>query len=204
MSGKTPSSGLIDQRLVPRLISLVESYCPSGGATIRLMPTMVRWTIRRKLLRCHRGSPIEVHREPNLGSPCPNRPTSANSPDTALRLPADHGHDHSGVGRSSGQAERPRKRKRRGVDRGARLFDGRGRIERQIAPVEIVGDGDDVQPLGEGPIRAGLELLRGDATVVVRKTSVTAAILTVRTSPPVQSPCSYRYAGTRAPDCWCT
>ena len=38
---EAPTSGLNDQRLVPRLISFVESYWPSGGATVRLTPTMV-------------------------------------------------------------------------------------------------------------------------------------------------------------------
>ena len=38
---ETPTSGLNDQRLVPRLISFVESYCPSGGTTVTLTPTMV-------------------------------------------------------------------------------------------------------------------------------------------------------------------
>ena len=41
MRCENPTSGLNDQRLVPRLISFAGSYCPSGGATVRLMPTMV-------------------------------------------------------------------------------------------------------------------------------------------------------------------
>src|SRR5262245_61198308 len=37
-----PISGFTDQRFEPRLITLVLSYCPSGGATVTLAPTIVR------------------------------------------------------------------------------------------------------------------------------------------------------------------
>ena len=75
-------------------------------------------------------------------------------------MPTDDGQHHSRVGRSSSQVERPRERQRRRVDPGARLVDGRGGLERQVAPVEAVDGGDDVHPLRDGPVRAGLELLR--------------------------------------------
>ena len=70
-------------------------------------------------------------------------------------MTADDGQHHARVGRSSGQTERPRERERRRVDRRARLVDRRRRIERQIAPVEAVDDGDDVQPLGMGQYAPG-------------------------------------------------
>ena len=155
-----PSSGLIDQRLVPMLISLVESYCPRGNATATLTPTMPRWLIRGKLLGGHGRGPIEVHRQLHSGIPLAEPANLGELTEIeAFQMPGHHRHHHSGVGRSSGQAERPRKRQCRGVDPGARVIDGRGRIERQIAPVEPIGRGKDVQPLGKRPIRAGLELL---------------------------------------------
>src|SRR3954454_11216912 len=39
----SPSSGLNDQRLVPRLMTFAGSYCPSGGTATRLTPTMRSW-----------------------------------------------------------------------------------------------------------------------------------------------------------------
>ena len=41
-----------------------------------------------------------------------------------------------------------------------RLVDRRRGIERHVAEIEAVDDGDDVQAVGERPVRAGLELLR--------------------------------------------
>ena len=117
--------------------------------------------IRRKLLRRHRRRPVEVHRQTE------SRIAQSEPVDLrrfaqiqAFDMTDDHRHHHAHVGRSSGQAERPRERKRRRVDRGAGLVDGCRGIERQIAQVEAVDDGEDVEAFGERPIRAGLELLR--------------------------------------------
>ena len=156
-----PTSGLSDQRLVPRLISLVGSYWPSGGATVRLTPTIVRCRYDANSLRRHRRRPVEVHRHTE------SRIAQSEPVDLcrftqiqAFDVTGDHGHHHTRVGRSSSQVERPRERECRRVDPGAGFVDRRRRIERHIAEVEAVDDGEDVQPFGERPVRAGFELLR--------------------------------------------
>ena len=117
--------------------------------------------IRGKLLWRHRRRPVEVHghTESRIAQSEPADLRGFTEVQT-FDMTADHGHDHAGVGRSSGQAERPRERKRRRVDPGAGFVDRRRRIEGHIAEVEAVDDGEDVQPSGERPVRAGLELLR--------------------------------------------
>ena len=57
LAREKPSSGLNDQRLVPRLISFVGSYWPSGGATVMLMPMMVRCRYEANAFGAIAGAP---------------------------------------------------------------------------------------------------------------------------------------------------
>src|SRR6476620_10965815 len=75
-----PTSGLNDQRLVPRLINFAESYCPSGGTTTRLMPTIVCWRYDANAFGVIDGAPYRFIASRSLGSPGPKRSTSAGSP----------------------------------------------------------------------------------------------------------------------------
>ncbi len=75
-----PTSGLNDQRCVPRLITFVESYCPSGGATVTLTPTMVSWMYEANSRGVIAGAPYRFIASRTRGSPRPNRPVSAGAP----------------------------------------------------------------------------------------------------------------------------
>ena len=85
----TPTSGLTDHRWVPRLISFVESYCPSGGATVRLTPTSVPLAVRREHPGRHGGCAVQIHAE----SAVSGRPARTGRPPPVRRdtgLPDDH------------------------------------------------------------------------------------------------------------------
>ena len=118
-------------------------------------------TVRRKLLGRHRRRAVEVHRQAHsrIGQ---SEPVDLRgfAQIQALHMPTHYGHDHSRVGQSAGQAERPRIHKRHRVDGGGRLIDGSRGIERHVAPVDAVGDGQDVDSGGDWPVGARLQLLR--------------------------------------------
>ena len=116
--------------------------------------------ISAELARRHRWRAIEVHCQPDSRIASPNRSTAAGCPGTGLHVPPHDRHRRGDVGGPSCEAEGARERKRRRVDPGVRLVDRRRRIEGQITPVVHVGDCNDVQGDRDGPIRAGLELLR--------------------------------------------
>src|SRR6185295_1160348 len=62
------------------LISFDESYCPSGGTTERLTPTMVLWRNAANSWGVMAGAPKRSVAKRSLGSAGPNRSTSAGEP----------------------------------------------------------------------------------------------------------------------------
>src|SRR3974377_461027 len=71
-----PSSGLNDQRLLPRLSNLVSSYCPRGADTCKLIPTMRSCLYFANSFQDSAGAPSRFTETRNRGSPNPDIPRS--------------------------------------------------------------------------------------------------------------------------------
>ena len=117
--------------------------------------------IRPVLLRGHRRGPVQVHAEPHSRI---GKSEAAGfrglAQVQAFDVAGDDGQHNAHVGRSAGKTECPREGQRRRVDRRARLIDGCRRIKGQVAPIDAVDGGDDVQPPGDWPVGPRLEFLR--------------------------------------------
>ena len=96
-------------------------------------------------------------------------------------MTTDHGPDQSSVGRSASDAERPRKRKRRRVDRGARLIDGAAGSNARSPQLKLFTTVTMFKPAGMGQYAPGSSSCADAHTGISSSVSATTGSL-VRTA----------------------